>query len=70
MWLLVLIIYSCIGFIEIHAILKEKQYKEFILYSIVLSLALFLNILIVKNIDVPSPAKFIEKTITTIIKIN
>lgn len=56
MFILVIVSYTIIGFIEIKPIVQSKRIKQLILYSIVFAAAFTLNILLVFNVKIPSPA--------------
>lgn len=66
MFILVILAYIIIGIVEILPMVKKNQKKELVLYSIIFSGAFVLSLLLSLGINVPSPARPIEKVIQAI----
>lgn len=49
-------------------LIKRGKKKEMILYSAMLTVSLVLSVLLSLGVEVPSPAIFIEKLVSTVIK--
>lgn len=67
MVILVILFYLIIGIIEIMPLVVKKQKRELVLYGILYGIAFVTSILISLGVDIPSPAKPIEKIVFTII---
>lgn len=67
MFVLIILAYIIIGIIEIVPMVKKKQKKELILYSVTLMIAFIISLLLSLGVDIPSPAKAIEKIVLTVI---
>lgn len=67
MILLIILAYLIIGIIEIIPLIKNKQKKELILYSVTFISAFTLSVLLSLGVKIPSPAKPIEKVVKFII---
>ncbi|WZL72585.1 hypothetical protein QBE52_16190 [Clostridiaceae bacterium 35-E11] len=65
---LVILVYSIIGVIEIVPMVKKNEKKELLVYSILFSGAFVLSVLLSLGVKVPSPAKPIEKIVKAIIE--
>ncbi|QIB26975.1 hypothetical protein [Caloranaerobacter azorensis] len=61
--LIVILIYSLAGFIEIFPMIKKKQKKRLILYSIFFIISFLISILLSIGIEISSPAVFIERIV-------
>lgn len=57
MFLLVLIPYTLIGIIEITPLVKARQVKKLLLYSVIFFVAFVISLLLSFNVKIPSPAK-------------
>lgn len=69
MFILVILAYAVIGFIEIVPLVKRKQKKEVILYSVTFSCAFILSLLLSLGVDIPSPARPIERVVKAVLAI-
>ena len=67
MIILIILAYLIIGIVEIIPLIKNRQKKELILYSIIFISAFTLSILLSLGVKIPSPAKPIEKVVKLII---
>ncbi len=65
MLFLVIIGYLVLGILEIPPLIKKQQTKELVLYSVFFTLAFVLSILLVLGVNLPSPAKMLERVVTT-----
>lgn len=60
---LIILAYIIIGFIEITPLIKNKKNKELILYSSIFIASFVISIFINVGVEIPSPAKGIEKVV-------
>ena len=67
MFILVIIAYAIVGFIEIMPLIKKKKKKELILYSITFISAFVISILLSLGVEIPSPAKPIASMVKAVI---
>ena len=67
MFVLVILVYALIGFIEIVPLVKKKQRKELVLYSVTFGLAFIISLLLSLGVKIPSPAKPIERLVLFIL---
>lgn len=67
MFVLVILVYIIIGVIEIIPMVKKNQKKEIILYSVILMIAFIISLLLSIGVEIPSPAKAIEKIVLTVL---
>lgn len=66
MVIIVILVYLIIGVIEMVPLVKKNQKKELIFYSITFMGAFIMSLLLSLGVKIPSPAKPIEKIVTTI----
>ncbi len=64
--LVVLFLYTGVGFLEIIPLKKEKNKKKLILYIALLSLSAVISILITLRVKIPSPSTPIKQFVTFI----
>jgi len=67
MFLLIILFYVIIGLLEIIPMIKRGERKETVVYCIFLSLSFILSLLLSLGVEIPSPAKSLEKVIDSII---
>ncbi len=67
MYILIILGYLIIGVFEIVPLVKHKQIKELVVYSILFSFAFTLSLLLSLDVKIPSPAIPIENIIKSII---
>lgn len=63
MFVLVILIYLLIAYIELTPLYRNKKVKELILSSILITSAFVISLLLSLGVKVPSPAKPIEKIV-------
>ena len=69
MVILIILGYIIIGAVEIIPLIKKKQKKELIVYSVFFVSAFIISLLLALGVEIPSPAEYIEKFITLFIDI-
>jgi len=67
MIIVVIGIYLTIGIIEMLPLYKGKKLKEFIFYCLLWSYAFVISILLMLDVDIPSPMIPIEKVVLKIL---
>ncbi|MCG8500524.1 MAG: hypothetical protein MJB12_08985 [Firmicutes bacterium] len=67
MFVLVILAYALIGFIEIVPLVQKKQRKELVLYSVTFGLAFIISLLLSLGVKIPSPARPIERLVLFIL---
>ena len=67
MFVLVILAYALIGFIEIVPLVQKKQHKELVLYSVTFGLAFIISLLLSLGVKIPSPARPIERLVLFIL---
>jgi len=67
MLFLIILVYFVIALLEVIPLYKKKQKKEVLAYSLLLSLALILSILISLGVELPSASRIIEKIVKFIL---
>lgn len=68
MFIIVILIYLIIGLLEILPLIRQKQKKELIIYSVLFSGAFIMSLLLSFGIELPSPAGPIETVVKAIIR--
>lgn len=67
---MVLIIIVCVYIvfllIDFLPLIKEKKWKELVIFSVVFFSSLLISILLIQGVKIPSPAKPIEEIVTAI----
>lgn len=69
-YIFLLIIFLIIFYVQVRPLIKNKYYKDLVVYTVVLLTGLTGIFLQVAGIDVPSPARGIELIVTTFFKVN
>lgn len=64
---IIILVYLIIGFLEIVPLARHHRKKELILYCSIFSVSLVISILLGLGVDIPSPAKYIEKVVLMVI---
>lgn len=64
---MIIVVYLIIGFLEIVPLVKNHKKKELILYCSIFSVSLVISILLGLGVEIPSPAKYIEKVVLMVI---
>ncbi|MCT4509834.1 MAG: hypothetical protein N4A48_13960 [Tepidibacter sp.] len=64
---LIILAYLIIGFLEIVPLVKKHKNKELILYCSIFSISLIMSILLGFGVEIPSPAKYIEKVVLMVV---
>ncbi|WP_099190366.1 hypothetical protein [Tepidibacter mesophilus] len=64
---MIILAYLIIGFLEIVPLVKMHKKKELILYCSIFSISLVISILLAFGVEIPSPAKYIEKVVLMVI---
>ncbi|MFZ5966901.1 MAG: hypothetical protein ACOYVK_06975 [Bacillota bacterium] len=67
MFVLVILAYIVIGAIEIIPLIKKKQKKELVVYSVLFGGAFILSLLLSLGVEIPSPAKYITKIVEAVV---
>lgn len=67
MFVLVILAYLLIGIIEIVPMIKKGEKKELLLYSFLFFSAFGLSLLLSLGVEIPSPAKPIQKAVEAVI---
>lgn len=68
MYVIVALIYFTFAFIGIVPMHKSKQNKELFLYVALIVFSFTISMLLIAHIKLPSPADFIENTVSTFTK--
>jgi hypothetical protein len=63
MFFLIIIVYLLIALAEMPPLLKKKQTKELVVYSVLYGCALVLSILLVFGVEFPSTINWIAKVV-------
>ncbi len=64
---MIIVVYLIIGFLEIAPLVKKNKNKELILYCSLFTISLVISILLGLGVEIPSPAKYIEKVVLMVI---
>ncbi|MEJ8553650.1 hypothetical protein [Tepidibacter sp. Z1-5] len=64
---MIIVAYVIIGFLEIVPLVKMHKKKELVLYCSIFSISLVISILLGFGVEIPSPAKYIEKVVLMVI---
>lgn len=67
MYILVILGYIMVGVIEMVPLYKKNKNRELVVYSFFFASAFILSLLLSLGVEIPSPAKPIEKIVKTII---
>ena len=67
MFLLIIMTYALVIFIEIPTIFKENNIKKVLLYLTLLVIPLIIDVLLSFNVEIPSPSNGIKKIVFMII---
>lgn len=67
MFVLIILGYLIVGFVEIIPLIKKGRKKELILYSAIFLSAFVISLLLSLGVDLPSPATPIENAIKFIV---
>lgn len=67
MILLVILGYIVIGILEIVPLVKQKQSRELVCYSVLFTIAFTLSILLTLGIKIPSPVQPLQKLVESVI---
>ncbi|WP_129597451.1 hypothetical protein [Anaerophilus nitritogenes] len=67
MVILIILAYLIIGVIEIVPLIQKRQKKEIILYVTLFLTAFVMSVLLSLGVEIPSPAKPIERVVKAVI---
>ncbi|GAA0180590.1 hypothetical protein SH2C18_32530 [Clostridium sediminicola] len=65
---IIIVAYIIIIYFDGIPLIRRGKKKEMLLYSVMMTASLVLSILLSLGVEVPSPAVFIEKLVSTVIK--
>jgi len=68
MYVLVVVVYLVVSFIEIFFLYKKQQKKEIIFFSVVMAFSFVISILLLAGVDLPKPINMIEKLLSGVSK--
>lgn len=68
MYVLVILVYLVIASIEIYSFYQKKQKKEMVFFSVTMAFSLVISILILAGVELPQPARIIEKILPGTVK--